>query len=170
MATILATLGTSFASAMASLGTVSGLSTLGTLLSVGGTIYGGLSAASNAADEAAQLKVKGDNEFASSQRKAMEQRRQTALVLSRQRAVAAAGGGDATDPTVTAIMGRTEQQGEYNAMIDMYNGSVSRADYYKDAASKKSEGKASFIGSLFDAGSTIYSAAAKKKQMAAGYG
>ena len=172
MAEVLAILGTSLAGSLAGAGAAgfgSTLGTIGTILGVGGTIYGGLSAASNAADEAVQMKQKGENEFAASQRKAMEQRRQTELVLSRQRAVAAASGGAVTDPTVKAIMGRTQEAGDYNAMMDMYNGAVSRADLYKGAEAKSNEGSSSFIGSLFNAGSTLYSNYEKKKQLASGF-
>ena len=173
MATVLATLGTGLASTMAGLGTALGststLGTIGTLLSAGGTVYSGLNAASNGAETAAQMKAKGDAEFAASQRKATEQRRQTELVVSRQRAVSAAGGGSTTDPTVVAAMGRTQEQGDYNAMMDMYNGSVSRVDLYKDAEARRSEGASSFIGSLFSAGSTIYSNAARQRALNNGY-
>lgn len=140
--------------------------TISTALSVGSTLYGGLRAYQGSKAEAASLKQKGDNELAVAQRDAMRKRRETDLLLSRQRAVASSSGGGATDPTVLSVMGKTQQEGDYNAMLDMYNGLTSRADLYKEAATVRSEGKSKLVGSILDAGGTLYSDLARRRREA----
>jgi hypothetical protein len=174
MAEILAVLGTlgssisgGLASAGASLGGVAG--TLGTALTVGSTVYSGIRANQNAKAEAKGLKKQGDDQYAIAQREAMKHRKERDLVISRQRAVAAASGGSTGDATVQAIMGRTDAEGEYNAMIDMYNGATSRADLYGAAKSKVKEGKSALLGSFIDAGTTIYGDVSKRRRMNAAY-
>jgi hypothetical protein len=130
---------------------------LGGVLSGVGTIFSGIQANAAAKFEAKQMKAKGDAEFAKSQREGIQHRKEKDLVLSRQRAVAAASGGGASDPSITEIMSKTEQQGEYNAMVDMYNGATARNDLYRSAAVRKKEGKSALFGSFLKAGSTIFS-------------
>lgn len=143
--------------------------TIGTALAAGGTIYGGLQANAQSKVEAKGLKKKGDAEFSSAQREAMDRRRQTQLVVSRQKAVSAASGGGATDDSVTAVMEKTQAEGDYNAMMDMYNGSVNRADLYSEAKTVRKEGKSKLIGSFIDAGTTIYGDMAKRQRTQKAY-
>ena len=131
---------------------------IGGVLSGVGTVFAGIQENASAKFEARQMKAKGDAEFAKSQRDAMAHRKEKELVLSRQRAVAAASGGGASDPSVNEIMARTEQQGEYNAMVDMYNGLTARDDLYRGAKVRKKEGKSALLGSFLKGGSTIFSA------------
>lgn len=163
--TVLGTIGSQVMSAAATAGSFAAANagTIGTLLTAGSTIYGGLAANAQGKAIESQMKTKGDNEFAVAQRDSLRRKRETDLLLSRQKAVAAASGGGATDPTVMSVMGKTQQEGDYNAMIDMYNGSVNRADLYKQGAVARAEGKSKMWGSFLDAGSTIYSGLPKKK-------
>lgn len=131
--------------------------TIGAIASAGGTIYGGVAAKQASDFEAKSLKRKGDAEFAAGQREAMRRRKETEIILSRQKAVAASSGAGATDPTVEAIMGKTQQEGDYSAMMDMYNGAINRADLYAEAKSAKTAGNQDLMKSFFDAGRTIYS-------------
>ena len=159
----LTTLGSSIASGTAA---AAGQVGLGTLLTTAGTLYSGVRAMQTGNQQASILQQKGEQELAIAQRKAMESRRQKDLVLSRQRAVAAASGGGATDPTVMSIMGQTEKQGEYNALMDMYNGRTMRADLFNEAASAKASGRDALIGSVISAGSGIYSGYSRKRSTA----
>lgn len=164
---ILGTIGTQLAAGAGATGTflASNAGLIGTALSAGGTVYGGLKAKQNADVEAAGMKKKGDAEFAIGQRDAMRRRKETEQLTSRQRAVAAASGGSATDASVEAIMGRTQQEGDYNAMIDMYNGAVNRADLYQGARNRQKEGKSELLGSFINAGATVYGDyAARRRQ------
>lgn len=144
---------------MAGISAVMGV--LGGVLSGVGSIYSGVQANAAAKFEAKQMKIKGDAEFAKSQRDAMQHRKEKELVLSRQRAIAASSGGGTGDPSIEAIMSKTEQAGEYNAMMDMYNGVTARNDLYRGAAVKKKEGKSALFGGFLNAGSTIFSSFAK---------
>ena len=126
---------------------------VGTGLSVAGTVYSGIRENAASKVEAKALKRKGDREYVAAQEKARETRREKDLILSRQRAVAAASGGGTDNETVTSLMARTEERGERSALLDMYNGAVIRSDLYADAAATRASGKSALAGSIIDAGS-----------------
>lgn len=56
------------------------------------------------------------------QRRAVDQREQADLLISRAQALAAAGGGSATDPTVLSIIADIDGEGAYRAAMEMYQG------------------------------------------------
>ena len=132
---------------------------LGGIMSGVGTIFSGIQENAAAKFEAKQMKAKGDAEFAKSQRDAIGHRKEKEMVESRQRAVSAAsgGGGSAAGNSVEEILASTEVQGEYNAMMDMYNGATARNDLYRAAAVRRQEGKSAMFGSFLKAGGTIFS-------------
>jgi hypothetical protein len=137
---------------------------IGTGLAAAGTIYSGVRAHHTAKWEAKQMKAKGDEEQAIAQREATRRRAEKDRLLSRVRAVAGASGGGVGDPTVTQIMANIEQEGEYNALAEMYRGTSSRSTLRAEAAVRKSEGKGAMIGSFLDAGSTIYSGIERRRR------
>jgi hypothetical protein len=160
----LAALGSTLAATVGTAGTALGgaggiASAIGTGLSAAGSIYSGVQQNAAAKAEAKQLKTKGDLEYAAAQVKARETRREKDLVMSRQRAVAAASGGGVSNETVEGLMAKTEQRGEYSALLDMYNGAVMRNDLYNDAAATRASGKSALTGSIINAGSTLASGA-----------
>jgi hypothetical protein len=158
--TLAATVGSTAAVAGTALGGAGGVaSAIGTGLSAAGSIYSGIQQNAAAKVEAKQLKTKGDAEYAAAQVKARETRREKDLVMSRQRAVAAASGGGVSNETVEGLMAKTEQRGEYSALLDMYNGAVMRNDLYNDAAATRASGKSALTGSIIGAGSTVASGA-----------
>lgn len=165
MAETILALGTAIGSAVSGAGTAlstaassfGGLSGIGTGLSAAGTIYSGVQANAAAKAEAKQMKAKGDEEFAISQREAMRSKREKELAQSRVRAVAAASGGGAGDDSITSIMEGIEEQGTYNSLVDLYQGRSARGKMYASAASRKAEGRNALTGSFLKAGSTIYS-------------
>jgi hypothetical protein len=164
---IVGTIGSQLATGVSTAGTflASNAGLIGTALTAGGTVYSGIRAQQNAEAEAKGMKKKGDAEFAIGQRDSIRRRKETEQLMSRQRAVAAASGGSATDASVEAIMGRTQQEGDYNAMIDMYNGAVNRADLYQGARNRQKEGKGDLLGSVINAGATVYGDyAARRRQ------
>jgi hypothetical protein len=164
--TALAGIGSSIAGAAGTAGSflAANAGTIGTALTAVGTIYGGVQANKAAKVEAKSLQKKGDNELAIGQRQALRARQEKERVLSRQRAVAAASGAGATDPSVEAVMGKTEQEGEYNALLEMYRGQQNRADLYAEAKTRRKEGKSALVGSFIDAGGTIYSSLDKSRR------
>ena len=110
--------------------------------------------------EAAGLQRQGQQDIASSQRDAEEQRHQAQLVASRVQALAGGGGGD---PTVMKIQSGISAEGEYRALTALYGG-TERAAGRNDAASArmlegKNAQKASYYSaasSLIGAGGTLY--------------
>lgn len=126
-------------------------------LAGGGTIYSGVRANAASQAESKDLKRKGDEELAIAQIEAKRRRKEAELLTSRQRAVAGASGAGVNDPSVTAIMAKTEEEGSYNAMLDMYNGLTSRADLRNQARESRREGRDALWGSFVDAGRSIYS-------------
>lgn len=77
----------------------------------------------NALDyKAAEEKTAAGQENASAQQKEILDQRTTALAISRARALGAADGGDALDPSVVNIMGDLQAQGDYKTATDKYNG------------------------------------------------
>lgn len=125
-----------------------------TALSAGGSILSGVQQKQASDAEAKALKTKGEQEVALAQRKALESRREKDRALGRVKAVAAASGGG-TGGSVSEIMAGIEQRGEYNALMDMYNGLSARNDLRNEARVAKAEGKSALVGSMIDAGSTI---------------
>ena len=169
MAMVLTALSSMFSSALSAATTAgtflaSNAGTIGTALSAAGTVYSGISGYQASKAEAAQLKAKGDNELAKAQREADRRRRETQALLSRANAVAAASGAGATDASVMATKEKIQAEGDTNAMLDMYNGMVNRSDLYREAASRRAEGRSGLFGSILNAGSTVYSDIARRQR------
>lgn len=130
---------------------------IGSIIQGVGSIAGGIAANNAAQEEALQMEARGKEDFAASQREAGERRREAALVQSRQQALAAASGAGASAdaPTIVRLMGDTAAQGEYNAQTDLYGGRQRRAGMRDSARARRAEGRASLLGSVFDAAGTI---------------
>lgn len=119
------------------------LSLAGTALNVGGNLM----AAGNAGEqgqakgqaldyEATLLNQNALAAQASSQREAMDVRLKTSLLVSRAIAVAAAGGGSASDPTVNKVVGDLTGIGAYHQAVALYGGD-DRARAMRAAAAGK---------------------------------
>lgn len=115
------------------------LSTIGTAASIAGTGLSAISGIQNAdyqsavarADAAAKQQ-KANEETAAAQRQQITSERQTDLVLSRARALAADSGTDATSPDILTTEGRIAQQGKYNALSSLYEGQArARTDSFQ---------------------------------------
>ncbi len=160
---LVAAAGTAASAAAPALST---LATAGTALGAAGTVYSGLQAKAGADFEAKQMKARGDEEFAIGQRKAMQARREKELAQSRIQAVAAASGAGVDNDWITSIMEGVEQQGEYNALLELYQGNSARNKAYAGAGARKAEGKSALTGSVLGAagkaGSNLYSIYGKR--------
>ncbi len=148
MATALAVLAP-MAMQMAASVSMPSLATLATTASLAGAAAGGvgaLAAGYTAKQEAEyagkQAEVEGDEALAVQQRKAQHARRDKELLQSKLIATAAAGGGSASDPTVSALMEGIERQGEYNELAEMYTGYSAQSKRYAEAAGGRARGKA----------------------------
>jgi hypothetical protein len=134
----------------------------GSALSAGGTILGAHSEAGALKGEANQLDEQAGRTRASSQRQAIDERRQAGLVASRALSLAAASGGGADDPTVVNLIANTQGEGEYRALTALYNGNEEALGMEAQARSKRKEAKnvktASYLkaaGSIISGGSTL---------------
>jgi hypothetical protein len=137
------TAGTAFAPAAAAgggglssaLGALSTASTIGgTAAQLAGTQQQSRAAQQEANSQAAALqakaaadRVQANTEAGYAQRLALNERRKTELVLSRQRSLAAAGGGYATDPSTITAAQDIAGQGEYNALSQLAAGQTREA-------------------------------------------
>lgn len=129
-----------------------------TAISAVGTIAQGNAARAAGNYQAAQLNQQAGQERAIAQRNAIEQRHKATLANSRALAVAAAGGGGASDPTVNNIMGDITGQGEYNALSALYTGEERARGMNMQADVARLEGKQARSASLLKAGTTILGA------------
>lgn len=128
---------------------------IGSLISAGGSIMQGMAANDAAQTEAAQLEERGKEDFAASQREALDKRREGRIVNSRAQALAAASGAGADAPTIVRLMTDTAGQAEFNAASSLYGGTQRRKGMNDSARARRAEGQASLLGSVFDAAGTI---------------
>lgn len=115
-----------------------------------------------------QLQVAGNNAMATGERAATEERKQAGLAQSRAVALAAAGGGGASDPTVMNILGNLAGAGEYNALSQLYNAqseatgdqnqsNALKAGVSATASATQTAGMLQGIGTAFNGGSSFLS-------------
>lgn len=120
---------------------------VGSILSFIGNMKAGSAAntagqrAKQAADyQALQMDQNAGQAIAASQRQAMEERRRSALLVSRGIAVAAASGGGVSDPTVTRLLDDIAGEGAYRASVDLYQGEERARALRMGAEAKRFEG------------------------------
>lgn len=136
---------------MAALGIVA------SVISAIGGIATGIAEKKQADFQAKQQEMQGKEDFAASQRDADQKRKEAELVNSRAQALAAASGGDATDPTIVQLMTGTTQQGELNAQSSLYTGEQQKRGLFDQAAATRMSGQASMFGSFLGAAGTLAS-------------
>lgn len=94
---------------------------------------------------------------AEAQREAAIERKKARNLASRARAISAASGGGASDPTVTNILTDIETQGEVNALNALYSGNTLARGLNAGAAIARREGTAARHASQYRAASTALS-------------
>lgn len=134
---------------------------IGSLIQGVGAIAGGIAANDAAQTEAAQMEARGKEEFASSQREAMAQRREGRVLASRQQALAAASGAGADAPTIVRLMADVAGDAEHNAQTSMYGGLQRKKGMRDSANARRAEGSAALTGSVFDAAGTVIGGGSK---------
>lgn len=143
---------------MASLATVATIASLvGGGITAAGTIAAGRQASANANFEAAQLDEQAKEETAASQREALQAKRKTNFLLSRQQAVASASGFGALDPTVLQLAGDVAQEGAYQEGIIRYGGEQRARGLRGQADATRATGDAQKRGSFFSAAGSLAS-------------
>lgn len=91
---------------------------------------------------------------AESQREALNERKKAKNLVSRARAVAAASGAGASDPTVTNILTDIETQGEVNFLNALHSGETMARGLRSGAATARREGTAARTAGNIKAAST----------------
>lgn len=134
-----------------------------TVMSAASSMQQGQAAELAGQAEAAQYARQAGESRATSQRAAEEERRKARLAISRSRAVAAASGAGATDPTVVNLEGGIAEQGEYNALTRLYEGESQARGYETAGDFAVAEGDAKASGyrtqafsSVLSGGSSLY--------------
>jgi hypothetical protein len=129
-----------------------------------GSILGGFAKAKSLKGEAQQYEQNAGLERATSQREAMEERRQARLLNSRALAVAAASGGGVDDPTVVNLMANIEGEGEYRALTALFNGEASARGLENQARAKRVSARNAKIGGVIEGVSSMLSAGSSLKE------
>jgi hypothetical protein len=165
LAALVGTIGTAVAEAAPAAATVGELLPLaGTALTVGGTVAAGVAAKNQGKFAADQAKKQATEERAIASREAEDQRLKTALVLSKQKADAAAGGGGVLNPTVLDIMGDTAQRGDYVSRSITAGGANKAAGLLDQATAARYKGDAAFTGAMLEGlGEGLYGLSGKSK-------
>jgi len=122
------------------IGTILGL--IGSMRSASSARSAGAAGRQAAEFEAAQLEQNAGQAQAAAQREALIERQRTALLVSRGIAVAAAGGGATTDPTVSNILEEIAAAGEYRAGVAIYQGEEKARVQRMQADARRNEGEA----------------------------
>ena len=120
--------------------------------------------------EAAQLDQNAGQAQASSQRAALNEQRNTSLLLSRARAVAAASGGGVSDPAVVNIMARIAGEGTYRADTARYEGDTQARGMKMQADALRYQGAGAAQAGNLTAASTALSGGAQSYSMYKKYG
>ncbi|WP_016745739.1 hypothetical protein [Rhizorhabdus wittichii] len=136
----------------------------GKVLQAGGSIFGGIAANKAAKAEARQMETQAGLERATSQREAMEERRQARLLNSRALAVAAASGGGADDPSVVNLMADIDGEGAYRALTALYEGETEARGLEAQAKARRKEGKNAKIAGFINAGASLLGAGSSLKE------
>lgn len=129
----------------------------GTLLSAFGSIREGKEAKKAADTEAARLRRQAGQTRASAQREALESRRMSRYAQSRAQALAAAGGGGASDPTVQNILADLAGEGEYGALTALFEGEERALGMEDTATAVQREGRAKRTSGYLQAAGTLLS-------------
>lgn len=110
---------------------------VGTALSVKGSLDEGKAQAGAHMRTAAQYEEDAKQAVGIKQRQGFEQQREAKLLASRALAVAAAGGGSASDVTVSNIIGDIKGEGAYRMALSLYEGKTEEKRLYAAAAAER---------------------------------
>lgn len=136
---------------------MAGLGVIGALVSAAGSIIGGISAKNQAEAQAAAMEVRAGEERAGSQREAIRRSREAKLVMSRQQAVAASSGGDASDPTVVNLMAGVAREGEYQSGAALYEGETKGRNMEYEAKLARMQGRQAMFAGFINGFSSMIS-------------
>lgn len=135
------------------------LMAIGTALSGVSSLAAGSQANKAGAYNQAITLQAANNAAGAGENAAVQDDRKTALLLSRNRAAAAAGGGSASDPSVVNNAEQIAGQGEYNSLMDLYNGESKSQSLTEQAQLQGYEGSSAQMVDDLKAGSTVLTGA-----------
>jgi hypothetical protein len=119
----------------------------------------GQTAAAGETFQANQLRQEASNAAGTGQRQSQDTQLQSQYIASRALAVAAAGGGGASDPGVVSLMARNAQVGAYKQSVALYQGQDKARALGLSAAAHDYQGKEIAFNSDLVAGSQTFGAA-----------
>jgi len=117
------------------------LKVVGTAVTVMSVVKAGQAREAMADFDEEQLKSQGLHEKALADKQALEERRKAKLLESKAIARAVAGGAMATDPGVLDITTDIAEEGEYNALMALWEGEERAKGRRTQAAAARMEGK-----------------------------
>lgn len=118
------------------------ISAASTVIGVAGTVQQGAAQSRLLQQQAHERSEDANAAQAQAQREAIIERRKAKNLMSRARAVSAASGAGASDPTVTKILTDIDTQGEVNALNALYTGDTLARGLRSGAASALNESRA----------------------------
>lgn len=132
---------------MSSLGGAGGFSAYGTALQAAGNVVAGRAARIQGRQqnrekqfEAQQFEQEANQSVAAGQRNAYEEKRKANLIASRAVALAAAGGGNVSDPGIVKVIADIEGEGAYRSAVALYAGEDQARRDRMAASAKRYEG------------------------------
>lgn len=152
------------------LGGIMGTTILGGVAGAAGQAQAGEAANATAKYQALVARQNANAEEATGQRQAIEERRKAAFTSSRIRAVAAASGAGADDPSVLNLEADVNAQGEYNAMSRLFTGASAGQAQRQNAMLTTLAGRNERDASYAAAGGTILKSVGDAATMYAKYG
>lgn len=135
------------------------ISAASTALAVNSQIEQGKQQAAQAELQAVEHERDANAEQARAQREAAIERRKARNLMSRARAVAAASGGGASEPTVDNLLTDIATQGEMNALNAMWSGDTTAQTLRTGAQVARRTGRAARSAGNLRAASTLFSGA-----------
>jgi hypothetical protein len=139
------------------------LSIASTVIGGAGALYGGKQEKEAGKEEAERLRKRGIARRAEAGAAAREELRQGRLVKSRAQAVAAAGGGNLSDPSLVNLMGDLEGETQYRALVRMFEGADEAEGLNEVAFAREKEGKALATSSYLRGANSVLSGVAQLK-------
>ena len=127
------------------------LMVVGSLMQFGGAMsqakavdQQGLNAVAASNYKAEQLRQSGGQQIAASQRERDEEARKGRLMASRALAVAGAGGGGVSDPSVQNMIADLEGESAYRGALKLYQGAEANRQFQQQASTTEFEGMSNY--------------------------
>jgi hypothetical protein len=131
------------------------MSAVGSIIEGNAQLRAGRAAAAEAEIEARQLDAAGREELAAGQREGFELDRETTMLQSKQRSLAAASGAGAADASVLDAMDDVKREGGYRRDLGLYGANQRSRGLRAQAGATRRSGQAALEGSRYAAAGTI---------------